>query len=141
MEGGTSKSTESPYASVRELWAMEQRLVAGQNTTANSLGAQLLGVETRLTRVLKDSDAEHDATHHQMDEHALRRHAAIDEFIDSYHKHEEQESIEAAQRAGTWRVFTGGWKALTVLDDHWRIIFLVFFGILAALGNFHISIQ
>lgn len=129
-----ASATESPYVSVRELYELERRLNEEREKAMKES-------EARLLAAIEKSNVRHDETHSQMRRIGDERHEPISKHLKEVELDEENELLEKAKRAGIRGVFTGLWRAVIVLDQHWRIVALVLGGILAFLGNIHVSLS
>lgn len=105
-----------------------------------ALTAQLGTMESRLIVAISNSDKEHARIHDEMTKRGEERHKPISEFMQDFERDEETKDLAAAKRAGVRGLFTGAWKAIVVLDAHWRVVALILAAVGVFLGNLHLSI-
>lgn len=111
---------------------MEGRLTQEFNKSLHEM-------EDRIIRAIQKSDHDHTIVHDEMRRAAEARHQPITAFLEAQRIESEQEEIERARKAGVRTIFTGAWRVVVVLDQHWRIVAVIAAAVLALLGNVHLS--
>lgn len=120
------QGAESPFASIRELYAAEDRI-----TSAFTAG--MAAMKRELLEAIRSSDGEHEATHAAMRATGDERHRLIDAMVLT-------RRVDDAERRGMVKAGVTLLRGLRLAREFWPVIALVIVALGLATGGFHVTI-
>jgi len=117
----------SPFATVRELYAMKDDLLR-----------ELHAMEGRLAKKIEDANRAHDATHIDMRTRADDRHRRIDDWLNAEQRQDAVDAALLAGRSGAYRSIIGG---LRIANEFRWLIAIIVTGLLLLTNGVHLSVN